>query len=192
MKSTLALILLVLASTTVSAQHDVSVAPVGRVRVASVKQVDLKQYVGRWYEVASIPQKSTLGCHCATADYSLLPDGSLKIVNACRLNNPAGELLVTEGRAFPQDTTNAKFKVNFVLSWFPGFRRLFSSDYWITSLSPDYGSAVVSNPKGSTMWVLSRTPKMEEKTFNRLVKVSQSSINVGKLKYQNQRGCAYP
>lgn len=178
-------------STSALAQSGPSVEPVIREPVSSVSMVDLRKYVGRWYEVASIPQKFSEGCHCTTADYSLNRDGTLKVVNTCRLNNPAGKLSVAEGRAFVQDDTNAKLKVSFVLSWFPGLRKLFSGDYWITSLSENYDTAVISNPKGTTMWVLSRTPKMETKVFENIVAVARKSINVGKLKYQNQRGCAY-
>jgi lipocalin len=38
--------------------------------LATVSNVDLKKYLGRWYEVASFPQLFQKGCECTTAEYT--------------------------------------------------------------------------------------------------------------------------
>lgn len=176
----------------ISLNAQVTVEPIIREPVRTVASVDLNKYLGRWYEIASIPQRFSKGCHCTTADYSLRSDGSLRVVNTCRRGGPEGKLTVASGRASAQDETNSKLKVGFFLSKVPWVRNLFSGDYWITALSPTYDYAVISNRKGSSMWILSRTPQLATAIVEELVATSRASINVGALQIQNQIGCTYP
>ncbi|MFH1212466.1 MAG: lipocalin family protein, partial [Candidatus Neomarinimicrobiota bacterium] len=69
---------------------------------------------------------------------------------------------------------NAKLKVSFF--------RPFWGDYWIVALDADYRWAVVSNSKGSTCWILSRTEQMDEKLYADLVEQCQAlGIDVSRL-----------
>lgn len=52
---------------------------------------------------------------------------------------------------------NAKLNVSF---FWP-----FRGKYWIIDLDSDYTWAVVSNPKRSSLWILSRCPLMDEKVY---------------------------
>jgi apolipoprotein D and lipocalin family protein len=58
-------------------------------------------------------------------------------------------------------STNAKLKVSF---FWP-----FRGDYWIIELGKDYEYAVVSSPNRKYLWILSRTPKMDEALYARIV-----------------------
>jgi apolipoprotein D and lipocalin family protein len=42
-------------------------------------------------------------------------------------------------------------------------------DYWIIALAPDYSYAVIGEPARKYLWVLSRTPVMDELTFNTIL-----------------------
>ncbi len=42
-------------------------------------------------------------------------------------------------------------------------------DYWILDLTDDYGAALVGTPSREYPWVLSRTPRLDEATYERLV-----------------------
>ena len=191
-RSISAIVLAYLSFFSVPSYAQPSVEPIQREPVTTVASVDLNRYLGRWYEIASIPQRFSRGCHCTTADYSLRSDGSIRVVNSCRRGSPDGKLTVARGRAFPQDSTNARLKVGFFLSGIPWIRNFFSGDYWVTALNPNYEFAVVSNRKGSSMWILSRTPQLPATVVEELIAASRASINVGALKMQNQVGCTYP
>lgn len=125
----------------------------------TVPAVDLARYAGRWYEIASIPVRQQRGCSCTTAEYSLLEEGVVRVVNACR--KPDGEDRV-EGKAFVvPNSNNAKLRVQF---FWP-----FRGDYWVIDLAEDYSYAVVGTPSRKYFWILSRTPTMPEGTLQTLV-----------------------
>ena len=123
-----------------------------------VDSVDLQRYLGKWYEIASYPAWFQKGCTGSTAEYSLLPDGKIQVINRCRKDSLDGSLKESRGKAEIADTaTNAKLKVWF---FWP-----FKGNYWIIDLSPDYQWAVVGEPSRKYLWILSRTPTMDEAIY---------------------------
>lgn len=138
-------------------------------RVTSVPAVDLQRYAGTWHEVARFPNRFQSRCVRETvADYALLPNGELRVVNSCR--GADGELIRAEGRAklADRDGPASRLKVRFaprILSILP----MVWADYWILDLTDDYGAALVGTPNREYLWVLSRTPRLDEATYQRLV-----------------------
>ena len=127
--------------------------------VTTVPFVDLSRYVGKWYEMASFPQSFQRGCVASTADYSLNSDGTIKVVNQCRIDTLDGRLKTAVGTAKVVDTaTNSKLKVTF---FWP-----FSGDYWIVDLDPNYEWAVVGDPTRKYLWILSRTAQMDAAVYD--------------------------
>ena len=123
-----------------------------------VDSVDLERYLGKWYEIASYPAWFQKGCSGSTAEYSLLPDGKIQVVNRCRKDSLDGPLKESKGKAEVAETaTNAKLKVWF---FWP-----FKGNYWIIDLDPDYRWAVVGEPSRKYLWILSRTPTLAEAVY---------------------------
>jgi len=123
-----------------------------------VPSVDLTRYAGTWYEIAGYPNRFQKGCTETSAVYTLLPDGTIEVLNRCMR---AGKEDTIKGTARVADSvTNAKLKVTF---FWP-----FSGDYWIIDLGERYEYAVVTNPGRTYLWVLSRTPRLEEATYLRI------------------------
>lgn len=120
--------------------------------LATVERVDLDRYLGRWYEIARYDHSFERGCQGVTATYSKNPDGSIKVVNACRKGALTGPLDVAEGYAKPQNAENSKLSVTF---FWP-----FAGDYWVIGLADDYSWALVGEPSGRYLWILSRTPQI--------------------------------
>lgn len=124
----------------------------------TVSKVDLSRYTGTWFEIASYPQRFQKGCTATTATYTLRDDGEIGVVNRCRKGSLQGEQDSAEGRARVVDaTTNAKLEVTF---FWP-----FWGDYWIVDLGQNYEYAVVGHPGRDYLWILSRTPTMEESVY---------------------------
>jgi len=127
--------------------------------VRTVPYVDLNRYLGRWYEISSIPQKFAKGCTGTRATYSALSDGKIDVLNECFLNTLDGKLKQAHGKAIVVDTeTNSKLKVSF---FWP-----FYGDYWIIDLGANYEYAAVGSPDRKYLWILSRTTTMNEQTYN--------------------------
>ena len=119
--------------------------------------VDLQRYQGLWYEIARFPNQFEEGCVGVTAEYSVNPDGSVRVVNTCRQGTLDGPVEVAEGVATSASDDNDRLEVTFV-PWLPFAK----GDYWILSLTPDYSIVTVGNPSGTTGWVLARTPVITE------------------------------
>jgi apolipoprotein D and lipocalin family protein len=123
--------------------------------LVSVASVDLQRYTGRWYELARFPNSFEEDCVGVTATYSKNADGTIKVLNRCLLKTLDGNESVAEGSARVVDTsTNAKLAVSF---FWP-----FEGDYWVIALEPEYKWAIVGEPSGRYLWILSRTPQVPE------------------------------
>ena len=146
----------------------------------TVPYVDLKKYMGTWYEIASFPQRFQKGCHCSKAEYVLNAEGYVEVKNSCRKNSPTGELKGVTGKAFVVDKqTNAKLEVQF---FWP-----LKGDYWILELAPDYSYAVVGTPNRNYLWILSRQPQMEQNVYHELVsKMQQKGFDITRLEITDQ------
>ena len=155
-------------------------APKDRPPLAAVDSVDLERYLGKWYEIASYPAWFQKGCTGSTAEYSLLPDGRIQVVNRCRKNSPEGPLKESKGKAEVVDTkSNAKLKVWF---FWP-----FKGNYWIIDLDPDYRWAVVGEPSRKYLWILSRTPTMDQRIYeNILARLPEAGYDPARLQKTTQ------
>ncbi len=124
----------------------------------TVPRVELKRYLGTWYEIARYPQRFQRGCTATTATYTARKDGMIRVVNRCRIGSPKGRPKVARGLARVVDKkTNAKLEVSFF--------RPFWGDYWIIDLGPDYEYAVVGHPSRDYLWILSRTPHLDPAVY---------------------------
>ena len=131
----------------------------------TVEQVDLTRYLGRWFEVAKLPNRFQDHCACdTTAEYEALDDGRIRVVNRCR--DPQGQMDEARGVARVVDSdTNAQLEVSFFSIL--GFH-LFWGDYWIIDLGEDYEYAVVGEPDRRYGWILSREPTLTETTRSQI------------------------
>jgi len=141
-----------------------------------VDHVDLERYLGTWYEIATIPQRFQKGCVAVTAAYSLRPDGKILVINRCRKETLDGKLRDIEGKAWVVDKkTNAKLKVQF---FWP-----FSGAYWIIELDADYRWAVVGHPNRNYLWILCRTPQMDQALYDDLLdRIGNKGYDIARIK----------
>lgn len=147
----------------------------------TVPYVDLDRYAGKWYEIASFPQRFQKGCHCTTAEYSLSEKGYVIVENRCNKDSVHGRESYIKGKAFlVADSGNAKLMVQF---FWP-----FRGKYWIIDLAKDYSYAVVGHPNRKYLWILSRTPKMTDTMYNEIVtKLKAKGFDISRLQKTVQR-----
>jgi apolipoprotein D and lipocalin family protein len=146
-------------------------------RLQTVTSVDLKKYAGKWYEIASFPQRFQKGCECTTATYTPTDKGYIIVENRCKRN---GKESYIKGKAFVQNNSgNAKLKVQF---FWP-----FKGKYWIIDLADDYSYAVVGNPNKNYLWILSRTEKMDRAVYETIcMRLKAKGFDVSKLRMTQQ------
>jgi apolipoprotein D and lipocalin family protein len=141
-----------------------------------VKSVDLNRYLGKWYEIARLPNSFQKNCFCSTAEYSIIDEETIRVINSCRKDSVTGELDEVKGKAFIiPNSNNAKLKVQF---FWP-----FKGDYWIIDLDEEnYSYAVVGHPNRKYLWILAREPKMKAETYNGLLeKIKANGFDIEKL-----------
>ena len=137
-----------------------------------VPHVELEKYLGKWYEIAHLPAKFEEGCNETTAIYTLLKDGNISVLNQSIKN---GKIKQAKGKTKVVDkNSNAKLKVTF---FWP-----FYGDYWIIKLGNDYDYSVVGTPNLKYLWILSRTPQIDDELYSQLIEYARSKgFEVNKL-----------
>jgi apolipoprotein D and lipocalin family protein len=125
-------------------------------------RVDLSRYTGRWYEIARYPNRFERKCdRDVTAEYSVLENGKIRVVNSC--TGRTGKIARSAGTAkVVYSSNNAKLKVTF---FWP-----FYGNYWIIDLGERYEYSVVGEPSRNYLWILSRTPSMDDSTYQDILR----------------------
>jgi apolipoprotein D and lipocalin family protein len=149
--------------------------------VTTVASVDLDRYAGEWFEIARFPNRFQEKCAGEVkAVYARRPDGRVDVTNTCRTSDGATTAARGVARVVDQ-ATRSKLKVRFapaVLSFLP----FVWGDYWILELASDYSHAVVGEPDRKYLWVLARSPKMDDSTLAGILeRVKQQGYDVSAL-----------
>ncbi len=124
---------------------------------STVKEFNLQRYLGTWYEIARFDHRFERNLVGVTATYSLREDGKIKVVNRGYKNTLDGKLDVAKGKAKLTDEPG-KLKVSFF--WF------FYTDYFVLELDENYQWALIGSSSDKYLWILSRTPKLEDNVKN--------------------------
>ena len=160
----------------------VLVACVGKpADVKPVENFKVERYLGTWYEIARLDHSFEQGLTKVTAEYSLREDGGLKVVNRGFLAEK-NRWKESVGKAyFVRDKSQGYLKVSF-------FGPFYGS-YIIFDLDKEgYQYAMVSGPQKSFLWLLARTPTMDEATKARLIaKAEDLGFDTAKLIFVDQQ-----
>jgi len=146
-----------------------------------VHELDIQRYLGKWYEIARYDHKFERGLVGVTASYSLREDGKIKVVNSGFKGSLNGKKSEAIGKAkIPDPKVPSKLKVSFF--W------IFYADYFVLELDDDYQWAVVGSSADHYLWILSRTPQLDDSLYQELLhKLSNRGYDVNKLIQVEQR-----
>jgi len=111
----------------------------------TIQALDVPRYMGTWFEIAKYPNRFQKQCVANTsAEYSLQQNGSVKVLNRCRL--ASGELELAEGQARQIGAANSpKLEVRFAPAWLS----------WL--------------PMREFLWVLARTQQVDKAKYDALL-----------------------
>ena len=127
-----------------------------------VQEFDIEKYMGKWYEIYRLPNKFEEGLEDITAHYELTDDGRVIVTNEGRLIEDKSRVKQAKGRAWiPNPKEPSKLKVSF---FWP-----FSGDYWVLKVDPEYSYALVGEPSGKFLWILSRERRLDHKIVEELM-----------------------
>jgi apolipoprotein D and lipocalin family protein len=129
--------------------------------ISPVDNFELNRYLGKWYEIARLDHSFERGLSEVTAEYSLRDDGKVTVNNRGFLKKD-NKWKDAKGIAkIGRNKDEGYFKVSF-------FRPFYSS-YIIFELDENYQYAFISGPSKSYLWLLSRTPEIDEKIKEKFV-----------------------
>lgn len=137
--------------------------------------VDLKRYMGTWYEQARLPNKFQDRCVSdVRADYVLLADQRVGVTNQCKNQDGKIDQAQAIGRLNTsiQPPSTSILQVRFApawLSWLPAVW----GDYWIMKIADDYQYSLVGTPNREYLWVLSREPQADKQRIQELLDYAQ-------------------
>lgn len=145
---------------------------------ATVARLDVNRFMGVWYEIARYNHRFEEGMTHVTADYTLLPDGKIKVVNQ---GIKDGELKEIEGKA--KQPEPEKYPGHLQVSFFLWFY----SDYDILYLDDDYRYAIIGGDTDKYLWILSRTPQIPASELDKLLNIiKQRGYDTSKLLFVKQ------
>lgn len=146
----------------------------------------LKQFMGRWFEIAKLPAQFERG-RCIESNFTLTPGNSIRVVSSEILK---GELRKIEGTGVIEDIKNpAKLGItySYVLPYSP---------YWI--LSTDYVNYALVYSCTDILrlfhvdfaWILGRTRSLPEATIDKARQTfANNNIDVSRMVASKQQGC---
>jgi apolipoprotein D and lipocalin family protein len=134
----------------------------------TIATLDVPRYMGTWYEIAKYPNWFQKKCVANTsAQYSLLPNGSVQVVNRCRKENGEFDQAIGEARQIGA-ATSPKLQVRFAPAWLSWLPQVWGN-YWVIDLNETYQLVAVSEPTREYLWVLSRTPEVSAEAYDALL-----------------------
>ncbi|HHA0036761.1 TPA: outer membrane lipoprotein Blc [Yersinia enterocolitica] len=133
--------------------------------VKIVDNFQLPRYLGTWYEIARLDHSFEHGLDNVTANYSPRDDGGVKVINR-GYNAKKQQWQESIGKAyFIGSPQQASLKVSFFGPFYGGYN--------VIDLDDEYQHALIAGPNREYLWILSRTPTIDNQTRDRLVSVAK-------------------
>ena len=130
--------------------------------VSPIEDLNINKYLGQWYEIARLDHSFERGLSNVSASYSLRDDGGVDVINRGFVDAEK-KWSKAQGKAyFVKNQKTGHLKVSF-------FGPFYSS-YVIFEIDEGYQYAFVSGYNNSYLWLLARTPKIEDEIKIRFIK----------------------
>lgn len=151
---------------------------VARIDTSTVRQLDVARFMGRWYEIARYEHRFERGMTHVTAEYTLLPDGKIRVVNRGLKDGKPKEITGKARRPDPQEYPG-RLEVSFFL-WF-------YSDYYVLEVGSDYQYAVIGCSSDKYLWILCRKPDMPQWQLEQILSsLRKRGYDLSRLVYVEQ------
>lgn len=137
--------------------------------------VNIDRYMGPWYVIALIPPSVTSNAYNSIERYTHGSGNRINVKFTYRDGSFDGdpEHMEPTGFVIP-DTGNAVWGMQF---FWP-----LKMQFVISYVSPDYRTTIVAREKRDYVWIMARTPRIDDATYRALVKrVGTLGYDTGKL-----------
>jgi apolipoprotein D and lipocalin family protein len=146
-------------------------------KIIPVGDFHIERYLGKWYEIARLDHSFERGLTSVSAEYSLRSDSGIRVINS-GYSQKDSKWKKIEGKGYFVGHQDVGFlKVSF-------FGPFYGS-YVIFDLDRDnYSYALVCGPDRSYLWILARSPQIDDDLKKLLVnKAASLGFDTKKLIY---------
>ena len=147
----------------------------------AVTPFDINRYAGKWYELARLDHSFERGLSDVSANYRLLPDGSVEVINRGYDSSRNDWRQVTGRARFIDDSNRASLKVSF-------FRPFYAGYHVVALDQQNYRWAMVMGPSREYLWILARDKQLPADVRAMLLDSARTlGIDTQKLIWVDQR-----
>ena len=140
------------------------------------RRIEISQMMGRWYEVARVPNVLQKNCQAGASDWAPSPTG-FAVVQSCRKGAPNGPLAIWKARATVDPATNAKLKMSF-------FGGVVTQNYVVLDHRPDQGWLALATADGKYLWLMSTKPTLPAAVKTQAVaRIRQLGFDTARLEF---------
>jgi apolipoprotein D and lipocalin family protein len=134
--------------------------------ITTVDKLEIERFMGDWYVLADIATPFDKDAYAPTEHYVLRSDGMVETTYRYKRGNATGE--------FKSRTMTARPNSELPSIW--GMRLIwpFEADYRIAHIHPDYETTIVARNKRDFVWLMARTPTIDQSAFDTLLEKVQS------------------
>jgi apolipoprotein D and lipocalin family protein len=133
--------------------------------IRTASGVDLERFQGDWYVIGNIPTFIERDIYNALESYQLAPDGRVNTTFSFNKGSFDGPQKIYNPTGFVRDDeSNAIWDMQFVWP--------FKAEYLIVYLDPDYQTTIIGRTKRDYLWIMARTPMLEEAEYEKLVEIA--------------------
>jgi len=171
----------------------------------TITEFEPEKYMGRWYQVyGNIVSDFTSGgfsgkLRCNTADYKLLPNGTILVKNY-GMDKKGRVHSITGEASIPDPKKPGQLTVDFYHKW----ADILAAPYWIVALGPIrysnnghqyYQWAIITDPLKAFLYVIARDPEEFKVQFDDAVRLKLNELGFTKIYNKpraiNQKDCTY-
>ncbi len=124
--------------------------------------LDLRRVMGTWYVIGHVPYFTERGNVEARDEYAPLPDGRIAVRYVYRTGFHSPVHSVDAIATVTPNTGNRDWRLHFM--------RVVRATQRIVEVAPDDSWALVISPDRDLAWIFARTPSMDGKTYQTLLR----------------------
>ena len=140
----------------------------------TVKYINLNNFMGDWYVIASIPTFIEKNIVNAKENYKII-ENSIETTYTYQKEKNGDKKVIKSIATILDDSNNSLWEMCF---WGP-----LKSKYMIIYIADDYSNTVVTIPNKKYLWIMSRQPSMSKVTYSKIIeKLDSLNFETNKIK----------
>ena len=145
----------------------------------TVKYINLNNFMGDWYVIASIPTFIEKNIVNAKENYKII-ENSIETTYTYQKEKNGDKKVIKSTATILDDSNNSLWEMCF---WGP-----LKSKYMIIHIADDYSNTVVTIPNKKYLWIMSRQPSMSKVTYSKIIeKLDSLNFETNKIKLIPQK-----